>query len=98
MFSWDRSLDRMFTEQFHPLHVMDRNITFANGNADPPYRRMDGMGRHVLAKAVVYRIREVMFHLPAKEGVEAQQTVLADFLGNSVGGDNPGPVDPLQFS
>ena len=98
MFSWDRSLDRMFTEQFHPLHVMDRNITFANGNADPHYRRMDGMGRQVLSKSVVYSIREVMLDLPAMEWLEAHQTLFADFLRNSVGSVEEEAVDPLQLS
>ena len=96
--AFDRHVDEVFVDRFHPFNVMTWNIELANNGSDHLRDRAASAARNALSKSVVYGVREATIDLPILLWLQDRQGLLADFLRNSLDNVGEEAVSPLDVS
>ena len=96
--AFDRRVDAMFADRFHPFNTMNWSVELADGNSGHLRERSANSARNALSKSVVYGVREAAVDLPFMLWLKERQGLLADFLRNSVDSTEEEEVAPLDVS
>src|SRR5205814_9994436 len=94
--AFDRHVDEVFLDRFHPFNVMAWNIELADNGSDHLRDRAASAARNALSKSVVYGVREATIDLPILLWLQDRQGLLADFLRNSLDNVGEEAVSPLD--
>lgn len=96
--AFDRHVDEVFADRFHPFNVMAWSIELPESNSDHVRERAASAARNAFAKSVVYGVREATVDLPILLWLQDRQGLLADFLRNSLDNVGEEAVAPLDVS
>jgi hypothetical protein len=96
--AFDRRVDELFADRFHPFNVMNWNMELADHNSDHLRDRAASAGRNALSKSVGDGFREAAVDLPIMLWLKERQSLLADFLRNSLDEVDEEEVAPLDVS
>ena len=96
--AFDQHADEVFTDQFHPFKVMNRDMESADTDSSKFRERSSHAAWNSLSKSLVGSIRDAAVHLSAMSWIEERQGWLANFLWNSVDSVQEEAVAPLDPS
>jgi hypothetical protein len=95
---FDERVDQLFADRFHPFNVMNWNMELASKGSDHLRDRAASAGRNALSKSFGDGVREATVDLPILLWLNERQSLLADFLRNSLDEVDEEEVAPLDVS